>query len=344
MAEQTGVPMLAPVLLREPLLVPQERHGPALWKRNESREVIGYYPWDGLRSSRGRMDAGVMSGLEEEFGDIGDSIMRRIIHLSDLHVGAEEIDDRFQTVIERLIREEGDRAGEYVLVITGDLVDDANHGQYADEVSQGLDELGRVGFDQILIIPGNHDYGDGSDGDARFVEPFKLRFYGRALSYPKVDVIEGVAFLGLDSMAEELHWYDHLFAEGELGELQLQRLAGALRRDDVLNADRRVVYLHHHPFDSYPFHGLKDASGLRRVLEDAAAAGSAVDALLYGHNHLGRDRNGEWGIPRCYDAGSATLEPGLKVARVLGIHQTRACTRVINLGTDPSSDTVLDLV
>jgi 3',5'-cyclic AMP phosphodiesterase CpdA len=270
--------------------------------------------------------------------------MRRIIHLSDLHVGAEEIEGRFRTFLDSLIHSRGDRAGEYVLVITGDMVDNASHGQHADEVSQGLAELGRAGFDQILVVPGNHDYGDGSDGDARFVEPFKLRYFGTALSYPKVDVVEGVAFLGLDSMAEELHWYDHLFAEGELGELQLQRLAGALRRDDVRSAEKRVVYLHHHPFDSYPFHGLKDASGLRRVLEDAAAAGSAVDALLYGHNHLGKDRNGEWGIPRCYDAGSATLEPGLKVARALGIHQTQACTREIDLERDASSDAVLELV
>lgn len=39
-----------------------------------------------------------------------------------------------------------------------------------------------------------------------------------------MDIIENIAFMGLDSMAEELNWTDRLFAQGELGNKQLKRL------------------------------------------------------------------------------------------------------------------------
>ncbi len=49
-----------------------------------------------------------------------------------------------------------------------------------------------------------------------------------------------------------------------------------------------------------------------------------IDALLYGHNHLGKKRNGVLGIPRCYDAGSSTRKDSS-----VGEH------RVIDLSRDP---------
>jgi hypothetical protein len=48
--------------------------------------------------------------------------------------------------------------------------------------------------------------------------------------YPNVDIIDNIAFVGLDSMAKELHWYDALFANGELGDTQLKRLGDILNR------------------------------------------------------------------------------------------------------------------
>ena len=52
-----------------------------------------------------------------------------------------------------------------------------------------------------------------------------------------------------------------------------------------------------------------------------------VDALLYGHNHAAKVRNGAWDIPRCYDAGTATGK-GDGVIR----------HRVIDLSRDPRWD------
>jgi hypothetical protein len=52
-----------------------------------------------------------------------------------------------------------------------------------------------------------------------------------------------------------------------------------------------------------------------------------IDALLYGHNHAGKKANGNWGIPRCYDGGSATRKGGSA-----GEH------RVMDLALDPRFD------
>ena len=89
-----------------------------------------------------------------------------------------------------------------------------------------------------------------------------------------------------------------------------------LARQDVTKCAKRVVYLHHHPFDPRFLHELKDSAELGEILR----ARGNVDALLYGHNHEGRVRNGKWAIPRCYDAGSATHkngDPGFH--RVIGL-------------------------
>lgn len=181
----------------------------------------------------------------------------------------------------------------------------------------------------MLVCPGNHDYGTGSLGSLAYVARFKEAFFGdAAVEYPKLDVIDGVAFIGLDSMAAELHWHDRLFAEGDLGGKQLARLDQLLGRPDVAACSRRVAYLHHHPFDPRPFHHLKDSEALQEVLRVRP-----VEVLLYGHNHEGRKANGKLSIPRCYDAGTTTRKDG-KPGPV----------RVLDLSRDPVLDETLDLL
>lgn len=247
--------------------------------------------------------------------------MKKIIHLSDLHIGFSDCSDRFSRIV-RDINFLKEPASNYVVVVTGDLVDSAFDGKNYGEAKALLDCL--RGFD-VLVVPGNHDYGSGSLGLPRFVKEFKKTFFGASKQvYPKLDIIEGVAFLGLDSMAEEVHWYDSLWANGELGKAQLTRLRTALMSSDVRACEKVVVYLHHHPFDPAPFHELKDAAALGEVLQGCA---KRVDALLYGHNHQGKIRNGKWGIPRCYDAGSSTRKLGSS-----GFH------RIIDLSRDARFD------
>jgi 3',5'-cyclic AMP phosphodiesterase CpdA len=230
--------------------------------------------------------------------------MKKIIHLSDTHVGYKDLATRFGDIVEKMkyLKEPGE---DYVVVVTGDVVEDATREVSYEEASTQLDSLKKAGF-HVLVVPGNHDYGPGYLGYRKYVKRFKKVFFGKAKkSYPKLDLIDNITFIGLDSMAEELSWYDRLFAEGELGEKQLKRLAGLLASESVKKSEYTVVYLHHHPFHWKPFHHLKDSDKLREALE-----GHKIDALLFGHNHDGKVWNGKWGIKRVYDGGTSTGKKG----------------------------------
>ena len=248
--------------------------------------------------------------------------MKKIIHLSDLHIGYQQLDARFECAVSRIIFEK-EPATNYVVVVTGDLVENAfDSGSYAIAAAH-LERLRIAGF-EVLVAPGNHDYGTGSLGHRKFIRKFKRVFLGASdLEYPKTDIINEVAFIGLDSMAEELNWHDSLFAQGELGQPQLQRLDTVLGRADVNDCEHRVLYLHHHPFDHRPFLELRDSGALGEIIR----ARANVDALLYGHNHEGKKHNGVWGVRRCYDDGSATRKGGSP-----GHH------RVIDLAREPGCD------
>lgn len=226
--------------------------------------------------------------------------MRTIIHLSDLHVGYPDLGARLRYLVQQLIffKEPGSK---YVVVISGDLVEDATQFDAYSAVRRQVDNLTGAGF-EVLVCPGNHDYGTGSFAHKRYVAQFKRTFFGdAAVTYPKLDVVEGCAFIGLDTMAEELGFFQNLAAEGEIGNKQLRRLDKLLSEESVMAAEHRVLYMHHHPFDPRPFHHLKDTDELREVLK-----GRNVNTLLYGHNHEGKIGHGKWGIPRCFDAGTAT--------------------------------------
>lgn len=227
----------------------------------------------------------------------------KIIHLSDIHVGHEGCGQRFHTLIAN-ITYRMQPARDYVIVITGDLSDNANRPEQREEAAGAVDELKKQGY-KVLVVPGNHDYGTGTMGNIRNIALFKKRFFKNPeLSYPKLDILDGTAFIGLDSTAEELHWHDRIFAQGELGKEQLERLKNIIGDSKIGNM-KKVIYLHHHPFDFKLGRQLKDSDNLKEIIENK------IDALLFGHYHRSKASvekilNGEWGIPRCYNAGTAT--------------------------------------
>jgi predicted MPP superfamily phosphohydrolase len=229
--------------------------------------------------------------------------MKKIIHLSDLHIGHDDCGESFRTIIDNITFLK-QPAKNYIIVITGDIVDDANHSEYIDEAVAGISLLEERGY-RILVAPGNHDYGTGARGNKKFVPVFKEKYFGSAkVTYPKLDIIGRIAFIGLDSSAEELHWNDRFFSEGELGSEQLTRLKKILKKPGVASR-KKVVYLHHHPFDFKFGMQLKDRKELKKVIENR------IDVILFGHYHnnpasAGRIFHGAWGIPRCYNAGSST--------------------------------------
>ena len=72
---------------------------------------------------------------------------------------------------------------------------------------------------------------------------------------------------------------------------------------------KKVIYLHHHPFDFKLGMQLKDNEDLRKIIENK------IDVLLFGHYHAspvsaGKIFHGAWGTPRCYNAGSSTHKNG----------------------------------
>ena len=270
--------------------------------------------------------------------------MKKIIHMSDLHVGYRNFDERYRVLIDNLIFEKGDKASTYVIVITGDLVNNANKKESFKDVRKGIDGLRKAGFHDVLVVPGNHDYGTGNKGNKKFVKIFKDHFYDGDVEFPKKDIIQRVAFIGLDSMSAELSWKDELFAEGQIGQHQLEKLDEILREKDVRHCLKRVIYLHHHPFKWRPLHQLKDSKKLKKILMNAIADGITIDAVLFGHNHEGKPHHGKWGIHRCYDAGTATLKPRPKFVNWSPWFQIRSATRVIDLNQDPHFDYELHLL
>jgi hypothetical protein len=67
----------------------------------------------------------------------------------------------------------------------------------------------------------------------------------------------------------------------------------------------------------------------------AYGGGVTVDAIFYGHNHRGNERFDEWGIPRAYDAGSATLKHSTTALK------PRSHIREIDLGAAPETDDII---
>lgn len=247
--------------------------------------------------------------------------MKKIIHLSDLHVGHKDLTRKLGKIVSRMIFHKKP-AENYVVVVTGDIVEDANDEGVLAEASVHLDRLKKAGF-HVLVVMGNHDCGSGSFGKKRCHKDFKEHFYGdRQFEFPKLDLIENIAFIGLDSMEDELNLFDAVGADGELGSKQRKRLKAMLTSPDVVACQYRVVYLHHHPFAPRFMHHLKDSKKLGKILKK-----NNISALLFGHNHDGLPWNGHWGIKRVYDAGSSTGKKGKT-----GPH------RVIDLSKDPAFD------
>lgn len=253
----------------------------------------------------------------------------KIIHLSDLHIGYPSCKERFDKIIENIILF-CKNPELYIIIITGDIVDKGKKIEQLQTAKKQIDNFQHNGF-KVLIVPGNHDYGSGIFPQKKYGERFNDFFYGvKNIDYPilgdpgKSELIDDIAFIGIDSMEEEVDSRDYMYgAEGRIGQRQLERLNEILSRDIVKRCRARVVYLHHHPFKQRTSHGLHDLESFKNIL----TSHGNVDCLLFGHNHDGFKWNGSWGIKRCYDAGTTTTKKGQP-----GHH------RIIDLRLDPVYD------
>ncbi|MBI5678443.1 MAG: metallophosphoesterase, partial [Planctomycetes bacterium] len=230
--------------------------------------------------------------------------MKKIIHLTDLHIGFNGLETRLNDIVNNICKRETP-AGDYVIVITGDLVEDATQSGSYYKVTPYLDRLKAKGF-TVLVIPGNHDYGTGTSGKIEYVSKFKKCFFGDSYENtnpfypilgqpPEFGLIGNIAFIGLDSMEAAVNTKNELeatrfAAEGKLGDAQLERLAKMLKTNDkVKNAVYTVVYLHHHPIYWLPGMLLVDADKLKSTLLDS---NHKIDAFLFGHKHKSKPLDG----------------------------------------------------
>ncbi len=251
----------------------------------------------------------------------------KLIHISDTHIGLDGHALRFERVVDDLLANPPDLPENCVIVHTGDLIDSA---------SDANRRAARVLLDRlatryrVLLCPGNHDYGDATSVDEEEAEAFhqalgEYIFQGKPARFPVLtEVGAGLVFIGLDSNAEELGFWERWFAEGHLGEEQLSAL-DALLDSPAVAGKQVVIYLHHHPFSfgysvmpdvgdrnplsrlfvqlSRPFLRLKDAYSLCQVVRDRA------HVLLFGHMHFGLDCSGDgrrYGLKLALDGSSTT--------------------------------------
>ena len=284
----------------------------------------------------------------------------KIIHFSDIHIGYKDkeysnrysvTDDRFSLIIDNLQAKLQElnklEQHEYVIIITGDLVNQAgdidDDGGYQNYkiIKDKLTKLNNNGFKNILIIPGNHDYYKPYlYADQTLVQVFQDNFWGFTQeptlteNYPRLNIINNVAFIGLDSMSAESGPLKSWGAEGDLGQPQRDRLVDLLNNNiAVKNCTHRVIYLHHNPFELKYWHILQDAQEFKDILKsyNDTHADKKIDLLLFGHTHNAQKYHGNCEITRCYEAGTTTRKICMP-----GIH------RLIDI-ENPNKDIDLDL-
>lgn len=251
----------------------------------------------------------------------------KLIHISDTHVGKNDNALRFERVVDELLANPPDTKENCLVVHTGDLIDSASDAN-RKAARLLLDRLSARY--RVLLCPGNHDYGDAMSIENEDAQAFQQAFgdyifQGKSATFPVLtEVGTDHVFIGLDSNAEELRFWEHLFAEGHLGGKQLSALSQML--DSPAVAGKKVfVYMHHHPFSfgynvmpdvgdrkflsnlflqlSRPFLRLKDAYSLCQVIRDR------TQGLLFGHMHYGLDCSGDsrkYGIKLALDGSSTT--------------------------------------
>jgi len=217
----------------------------------------------------------------------------KFIHLSDLHINTAKKDENKQLkpLYEHFIKRYN--GGEKpAILITGDLVDNGQADEYGP-VENFLHSLKEKGF-ELIVCPGNHDYGKGGihyrdDSSKLFFKKIECGLLGytgdacdMASLYPKVTPFDDdkVVFFGIDSLAGKMDNPGnlHLLADGEIGKKQRNRLLDHLAKPQY-DGHTKIVYLHNHPWELIPGHGLVDGLEFIREID------GQVDIICFGHMH-----------------------------------------------------------
>jgi 3',5'-cyclic AMP phosphodiesterase CpdA len=193
--------------------------------------------------------------------------MIRIVHISDLHFGAERRDlvMALEAQIKALVPD--------LVAASGDLTQRARPGELAAAAAF----IGRLPR-PVLAVPGNHDIPGVTP--ARFVDPWRgwLRHFPDGLE-PEV---EGPGFLavGANSVRSGGPYLD--WSRGRLGQAQITRLAARIA--EAVGGLRILVA--HHPLLLTPAGAHRGLVG-RGELALSRLRQAGLDLALGGHVHLG---------------------------------------------------------
>ncbi len=240
----------------------------------------------------------------------------RILQISDLHIGDENKEaENLDIIIEHIIKKTDEKIWDpnnTIIIVTGDIT---NTGE-TEEFIIARNAFARLkfqkGYDEILFIPGNHDYGGyglrkGKVSESKFKD-FKKVFgeiftYFKTIEFPNKKDINGHTIINLDSMKGQIGTTDDRMADGEIGRDQRIKLEEILTDPNIVSnrssGKKVIVCLHHHPFifpDDGFFrrkaerigHALDDEDKLRDVIK------GRVDVLVFGHEHKHLDFSGTY--------------------------------------------------
>ncbi len=187
------------------------------------------------------------------------------------------------------------------ILLTGDLVHIGLETEIA-QATQWLTALGPPG--QVMLVPGNHDIYSNGSADAVFKAWSEYLFQSEGSSnpfqpadqFPVVRKLGKLSLIGLSTACVT----PVFMASGKLGDEQLQKLGGLLKK--AAAEGQQVVLLIHHP----PLPGM---TNWRKALSDASKLQAVLKPyppvlIFYGHLHYNRDQ--QWGDTRIYCTAAAS--------------------------------------
>jgi 3',5'-cyclic AMP phosphodiesterase CpdA len=186
----------------------------------------------------------------------------RLIHVSDLHVGARE-----ERPIEPALREFVSRISPQLIVATGDLTHRGRAAEH-ERAAAFLQSLGPP----VLAVPGNHDIPH--TFPARFTRPWR-DFERRWQTTEPVFHSDELCVVGLNSARPWRHQSGGLHADA------LQRASERL--GEAPDSALRIVCLHHH-LTGAPWRSRKQPVS-RRAHVLAALVDAGAELILAGHIH-----------------------------------------------------------
>lgn len=190
--------------------------------------------------------------------------MRRLVHLSDIHIG------EFDYGVARRLVEKIKEIDPDMVIVSGDLTQRAKSSQFK-EAREFLDRLPQP----QIVVPGNHDVPLYNVYD-RFVNPLE--------KYCKFITQDLQPFYSDDEMAVVgVNTARSLTIKG--GRINDDQVDGIRERMCELGDEMLKVIVTHHPFDAPEGHDEDDIVGrAEEVMPEIAACGA--DVFLAGHLHV----------------------------------------------------------